>query len=83
MEHPMAQTATAAARAFTVHGVEEAPSRGRRVAAPSFEAAALIFLETHHPPDFAEVSLLVEDCETGERQCFRVDLASGATAPCD
>jgi len=80
----MSQTAPAAAdRAFSVHGLDEAPSRGQRVAAPSFEDAALTFLETHHPPDFAEVSLLVEDCETGERQCFRVDLESGATAPCD
>ena len=76
----MPQTAD---RAFSVHGVEAAPSRGQRVAARSFEDAALTFLETHHPPDFSEVSLLVEDCETGERQCFRVDLESGATEPCD
>ncbi|HEV2533347.1 DUF5961 family protein [Phenylobacterium sp.] len=78
------QTATTAAdRAFSVHGVDDAPSRGQRVAATSFEDAALTFLETHHPPDFAEASLMVEDCETGERQCFRVDLESGATRPCD
>jgi hypothetical protein len=81
MEDSMAQIA--AERAFSVHGVEDAPSRGRRVAAPSFEEAALTFLETNHPPEFAEVSLMVEDCESGERQCFRVDLESGATAPCD
>ncbi|HEY2358209.1 MAG TPA: DUF5961 family protein [Phenylobacterium sp.] len=30
-----------------------------------------------------EVSLIVEDCATGERQCFRVDLASGETESCD
>jgi hypothetical protein len=78
------QTAPATAdRAFSVHGVDDAPSRGQRVAAPNFEEAALSFLETHHPPEFAEVSLMVEDCETGERQCFRIDLESGATAPCD
>jgi hypothetical protein len=42
-------------------------------------------VEHHHlePDGQQDVSLLVEDCETGERQCFRVDLATGDTAPCD
>jgi hypothetical protein len=72
------------AHAFSVHGQDEAPSHGRRVVAGNFEAAALAFLEAHHPDgDGEEVSLMVEDCESGERQCFRVDLASGATEPCD
>jgi hypothetical protein len=72
------------AHAFSVHGQDEAPSRGRRVIAGSFETAALAFLEAHHPDgDGGEVALMVEDCESGERQCFRVDLASGATEPCD
>jgi len=26
---------------------------------------------------------MVEDCVTGERQCFRIDLETGETAPCD
>jgi hypothetical protein len=26
---------------------------------------------------------MVEDCESGERQCFRIDLGTGETAPCD
>jgi len=25
---------------------------------------------------------MVEDCETGEQQCFRVDLGSGDAEPC-
>ncbi|MDB5476924.1 MAG: hypothetical protein JWP49_2435 [Phenylobacterium sp.] len=71
-------------RSFSVHGLEEAPSRGQRVEAINFQDAALAFLEAHHPQvEAAEVSLLVEDCETGERQCFRVDVATGETAPCD
>lgn len=70
-------------RVFSVHGVDEAPSRGQRVDAESFADAALAFLETHHVDDEAEVALMVEDCETGERQCFRIDLATGETAPCD
>ena len=71
-------------RAFSVHGVADAPSRSQRVEAINFQDAALAYLETHHPQDDAEqVSLMIEDCETGERQCFRVDVASGDTAPCD
>lgn len=71
-------------REYSVHGLEASPSRGRRVEAATFEDAALSFLEAHHPDAAGdEVSLLVEDCETGERQCFRIDLASGETAPCD
>jgi len=69
-------------RAYSVHGLDEAPSRGRRVKAASFEAAALVFLEAH-APEGAEASLMIEDCETGVRQCFRIDLATGETAPCD
>lgn len=71
-------------RPFSVHGLDAAPSRGARVVAAGFEAAALTFLEAHHPQDDGdEVSLMVEDCATGERQCFRVDLATGAAAPCE
>ena len=71
-------------RPFSVHSLDEAPSRGSRVNAQDFEDAALTFLEAHHPEDDgADVSLLVEDCESGERQCFRIDVATGHTAPCD
>ena len=49
-----------------------------------FEDAALHYLEDRHVESTDDaVSLLVEDCATGERQCFRVDLATGETAPCD
>ncbi|MFI4965471.1 MAG: DUF5961 family protein [Caulobacterales bacterium] len=71
-------------RRFSVHGIEEAPSHGHLIDGLSFEDAALHYLEDHHlaaPRD--EVSLFVEDCGTGERQCFRIDLATGETAPCD
>lgn len=79
----MPQAARQPDRAFSVHGVEEAPSRGRRVEATGFEDAALAFVESHHLDDTAEVSLMVEDCETGERQCFRIDLSTGEAEPCD
>ena len=32
--------------------------------------------------DGDEAALLVEDCETGERQCFRIDLGTGEAGPC-
>jgi hypothetical protein len=71
-------------RRFSVHGRDETPSRSKRVEAISFEDAALAFFDAYHPDsEGAEVSLMIEDCETGERQCFRVDLASGDAAPCD
>lgn len=71
-------------RPFSVHGIAEAPSHGCLVQGMSFEDAALHYLQDRHleaPDD--EVSLFVEDCESGERQCFRIDLATGETAPCD
>lgn len=71
-------------RRFTVHATAEAPSRGRTVEGLTFEDAALHFLEDAHPEPDAdhEVQLMVEDCETGERHCFRIDVATGETAPC-
>jgi hypothetical protein len=72
-------------RRFAVHGTAEAPSRAHLIEGTTFEDAALHFVEDFHPAATADdaVSLIVEDCETGERQCFRVDLESGETAPCD
>jgi hypothetical protein len=72
-------------RRFAVHGAGEPPACGRIVEGFSFEDAALSFVEHEHPAADAddEVSLFVEDCETGERQCFRVDLATGEAGPCD
>ena len=71
-------------RRFSVHGVEDAPSRGHLVEGLNFEDAALHYLEDRDVEGAGdEVSVLVEDCATGERQCFRVDLASGETEPCD
>ena len=72
-------------RQFSVHGVAEAPSRGQLVEGLTFEDAALHYLEERHveTEDDDEVSLFVEDCDTGERQCFRIDLSTGRAAPCD
>lgn len=72
-------------RRFCVQGVAETILRAHLVEGVSFEDAALHFVEDHHPAGDAddEVSLYVEDMATGERQCFRIDLETGETAPCD
>jgi hypothetical protein len=76
--------AQTAQRRYSVHGAEEAPSRAHLVEGVSFEDAALHFVEHSHPEgDGEEVSLFVEDCETGERQCFRIDLETGEAGPCE
>jgi hypothetical protein len=72
-------------RRFSVHGADEAPSRSHLIEGVSFEDAALHFIEEFHPAADAEdeVTLFIEDCDSGERQCFRIDMTSGETAPCD
>ena len=76
--------AAALQRRFAVHGLADAPACARIVEGLTFEDAALHFLEDEHPAadEDDEISVLIEDCETGERQCLRVDLETGETAPC-
>lgn len=66
---------------FAVHETDEPQARSRLIDEPSFEAAALHFAEDHHG-DGEVVSVIVEDCESGERQCFRIDLDTGEAGPC-
>ena len=72
-------------RRFCVQGVAATAQRSHLVEGVSFEDAALHFVEDHSPAadDGDEVSLYVEDMATGERQCFRIDVGTGETAPCD
>jgi len=69
-------------RRFCVHDVHEAADRAHLVEGLTFEDAALHFVADYHPSADDEVSLYVEDVETGERQCLRIDLESGRTEPC-
>ncbi len=62
------------------------PGGGRRqVNGTSFEDAAAAYLEACHPPadEEGDVSLIVRDEASGREQCFRIDLDSGRTEPCD
>ena len=62
------------------------PEGGRRVVSgTSFEDAALAYLEACHPPPDAEgdVAVIVRDQASGCEQCFRIDVATGRSEPCD
>jgi len=80
----MTQTPSPDVRRFSVHASEEVRARAQMVEERSFEAAALRFCAEQHPHGdlFGEAAVMVEDCETGEQQCFRVDLGSGDAEPC-
>jgi hypothetical protein len=56
----------------------------RPVDEPNPEAAVAAYLEDfpHDPDEDDAVALIVRDEATGREQCFRVDLATGETAPC-
>ena len=71
-------------RRFEVHAAYEDRRRGHAVDGQSFEAAALAFIEAWHPAVDADgdVSVIVTDCEDGRRQCFRIDVETGESAPC-
>ena len=56
----------------------------RVVIEPSFEAAALAYVEDwpHTIDDPREVSVVVRDLENGHEHCFRIDLDTGETGEC-
>lgn len=72
---------TQAARQFRVHARHG--HHARLVTEPSFEAAAIAFVEDLPPVEGeADLSIVVRDVETGHEHCFRVDPETGETAPC-
>lgn len=70
-----------ALRLYSVH-VDDQPRHCRHLQGASFEDAALHFVSDWHP-DNEEVTVIVTDEATGRRECFRIDLASGSSGPCD
>jgi len=80
----MPDTPSPAPRRFSAHSLEAVRQRGCMVEGRTFEEAAMAFVEEWHPDADAdgEASVIVEDCETGEAQCFRIDLGSGDAEPC-
>jgi hypothetical protein len=71
-------------RRFSAHAANESRQRTCDLVGQSFEDAALAFVERWHPQadEDGEVEVMVTDCETGERHCFRIDVGSGEAAPC-
>ncbi len=76
---------TEVVRRFTVRALHEDARQEHALIGDSFEDAALLFLGAWSPALDAdgEVTVMVTDCETGHRQCLRVDVRSGAVAACD
>ncbi|HEY3799417.1 MAG TPA: DUF5961 family protein [Caulobacteraceae bacterium] len=78
---PQAATET---HAFRVHARHVDAHHAHTVAEVSFEAAAVAYLEDLHqlPGDGGEISVIVQEVETGRQHCFRIDLESGEASPC-
>ena len=76
--------ATPETRTFRVHARHVDVHHARTLEEPSFEAAAVAYVEDLHdiPGDGAEVSVIVRELESGHEHCFRIDLESGETSPC-
>jgi hypothetical protein len=62
----------------------ETGARSHSIEAENPLEAALMFAETWVPPEAGdgEVRVIVQDCETGERQCYVVDLGEHDAEPC-
>lgn len=76
---------TAALLRFCAYAAHDGRGHVHAVAAEGFAEAAMQFVEVWHPqPDDGEqVTIIVLEQESGEQQCYRVDLAGGELEPCD
>lgn len=80
----MTQAAANDDRRFIVHADHAGLHHARVVHEPSFEAAAVAYLEdlAIAPEDDDIIRVIVRDLDGGGEHCFRVDLETGETAPC-
>ncbi|MEW5683908.1 MAG: DUF5961 family protein [Pseudomonadota bacterium] len=71
-------------RTFRVHARHVDAHHARTVQEPSFEAAAVAYVEDLHEMPGADeaISVIVREVESGHEHCFRIDLETGETAPC-
>ena len=71
-------------RTFRVHARHTDVHHARTLREPSFEAAAIAYVEHLHelPDDGEEISVIVREIESGHEHCFKVNLDSGETASC-
>ncbi len=69
-------------RHFRVHARHLDAHHGRLVAEPSFEAAAVAYVEDLHDLPAGDLRVIVREVESGHEHCFLIDLATGETTPC-
>ena len=70
-------------RRFRVHARHVEAHHARVLEERSFEAAAIAYLEDlHGVSDAPEISVIVQEVDSGHEHCFRIDLETGATASC-
>jgi Family of unknown function (DUF5961) len=72
------------ARRFSVRARHLDAHHARLLSEATFEAAAIAYVEDllAASPAEAELSVIVRDVVSGHEHCFRLDLATGGTAPC-
>lgn len=71
-------------RKFRVRARHVDSHHWRLVTEPSFEAAAVAYVESYFyvADNERELSVIVHDVATGHEHCFRIDLGTGVPAPC-
>jgi hypothetical protein len=71
-------------RKFSVRARHVDAHHARVLEEVSFEAAAVAYVEDLHAlGDEPDISVIVREVGTGREHCFRIDLESGETTPCD
>ena len=70
-------------RQFTVHARHLDRHEARTVCEPSFEAAAVAYVEDLRAiGDQPQISVIVHEIASVHERCFRIDLDTGEAAPC-
>lgn len=82
---PAAVQPSASSRRFAVHAASEGRHRFETVYGDGHEDAAVGYVErcSPAPDDDGALTVIVTDCESGQEHCYRIDLGTGETAPCD
>lgn len=71
---------------YCAYAAHHGRAHGHAVEAEGFAQAAMTFVEVWHPePDDedGDLTVIVLDQESGEEQCFVVDLSAGWMEPCE
>jgi hypothetical protein len=76
--------AISSTRSFHVHARHLDRHKARVINEPTFEAAAISYVEDLPAmlTEELEISVVVHDIESGREHCFRVDLNTGDTMLC-